>query len=58
MSKIINCGDVFTGCEGIVRAESQEELMPQVIAHAKSVHGLAEVDEATAQQVVAAIHDE
>ena len=58
MSKIISCGDVFAGCEAVVRADSQDELMPIVVEHARSVHGLTTIDDATAEKVGAAIRDE
>ena len=58
MTKVLECTDVFAGCEAVVRANSQEELMPQVVEHAMSVHGLKEIDSATVAQVTAAIRDE
>ena len=58
MTKVLHCGDVISGCDGVVRANSQEELMPLVVDHVKSVHGITEIDAATAEKVGAAIRDE
>ncbi len=58
MAKVLECGDVVPGCEGVVRANTEEELMPLIIEHASSVHGLTEIDDATAAKVKAAIRDE
>jgi predicted small metal-binding protein len=55
MAVRLECNDVFPGCDAIVNTESEEELMTQVIEHASSVHGLEEVDSATAEKVKAAI---
>ncbi len=58
MTKVLECNNIFDGCEGVVRADTQEELMPLVAEHAKSVHGVMEIDTATAELVTAAIQDE
>jgi predicted small metal-binding protein len=58
MSKILECGDVFAGCEAVVRGGTVDEMMPTIVEHAGSVHGLAEIDAATAEAVGAAIRDE
>ena len=57
MTKVLHCGDVISGCDAVVRANSQEELMPLVVEHVKSVHGIMEIDAATAEKVGAAIRD-
>ena len=55
MALTLECNDIFPGCDAVVKTESEEELMAQVIEHASSVHGLQEVDSATAEKVKAAI---
>ena len=55
MAVTLECNDVFPGCDAVVKTESVDELMTQVIEHAGSVHGLEEVDSATAEKVKAAI---
>ena len=39
MAKEMRCGDVGMDCDFVARAESTEELMEQVAAHAAEVHG-------------------
>ena len=58
MSKVIECGAIFEGCEGVARAETQDELMSQVMEHVKSINGVTEIDAATAELVGASIRDE
>ncbi|MCB0047365.1 MAG: DUF1059 domain-containing protein [Caldilineaceae bacterium] len=43
MTKVVRCRDVGFDCEGVVRAETEEEVLIQVAAHAKEVHGVEEV---------------
>ena len=55
MALSLECNDIFPGCEAVVNTETERELMSQVVAHAGSVHGVEEVDAATAEKVKAAI---
>ncbi len=55
MALTLECNDIFPGCDAVVKTETEAELMTQVIEHAGSVHGLKEVDSATAEKVKAAI---
>jgi predicted small metal-binding protein len=43
MKKRIACNDVVPGCSFKATAESEEELLAQVAAHADEVHGVKEV---------------
>jgi predicted small metal-binding protein len=43
MAKVVRCSDVGFNCEGVVRAETEEEVLKQVAAHAKAVHNLETV---------------
>lgn len=51
------CGDVVPGCRATFRAESVDELLPQVAAHAEKDHGLRELPAALVEQVKAHIQD-
>jgi len=51
----LHCGDVVTGCDGVVHGDSQEEVLTQAAAHAAEAHGITEVDAATEQAMVEAI---
>lgn len=58
--KEVNCADVgLAGCEGVVRGESEEEILVQVAEHAKNVHGLSddEIDDALVARVRSQIRE-
>ena len=55
MSKHIACNDVVQGCAFKASAETEDELIQQVAAHAAKDHGVAEVTPELAAQVKAAI---
>jgi predicted small metal-binding protein len=57
MAKIVRCRDVGFNCEGVVRAETEEELLKQVAAHAKGVHNLQTVSEEVVAKVRRVIRD-
>lgn len=52
----LECGNLFEGCEGVVEAETTDEVLSQAAAHANEAHGLETLDPATAEAVRAAIH--
>ena len=47
--KMIRCRDLGFDCEGVVKAETEEELLQQVAAHAEEVHNLKVTPEVVAQ---------
>jgi predicted small metal-binding protein len=51
MTKVVHCRDVGFDCDGVVRAETEEEALAQVAAHAKTVHGLETVTEEVVEKV-------
>jgi len=55
--KVLRCRDVGFDCDGVVRAESEEELLRQVAEHAQTVHNV-EVTPELAEQVKSLIRDE
>jgi predicted small metal-binding protein len=57
MSKILKCADLFEGCTAQVRADSEDEVLRQAAEHAREVHGLQQIDDATAAKVKGAIRD-
>jgi len=57
MAKILRCRDVGVDCDGVIRAETEEELMKKVAEHAKTVHGMTEISPEMAAKVKAAIRD-
>ena len=58
MAKVVRCRDVGFDCEGVVRAETEEEALNQVAAHAKTVHNLETVTEEVVAKVLAVMRDE
>jgi predicted small metal-binding protein len=57
VARELRCGDVGFDCEGVIRGESDEDVMAQAAAHARDVHGLNEIDDETAAQIRSQIHD-
>jgi predicted small metal-binding protein len=58
MKKHIACNDVVPGCSFVASAANEEDLVKQVVAHAKHTHGVAEVTPELAEKVKAAIKTE
>lgn len=58
MAKVLNCRDVGFDCEGVIRAESEDEVMRQAAEHARTVHGVDEVTPEMAEQIRGQIRDE
>ena len=55
MSYEFACENVVPGCEGKVSGATKEEVLEAAAKHADEAHGIAGLDEATAQKVMAAI---
>lgn len=55
--KVVRCRDVGFDCEGVVRAENEEEVLRQVAEHASTVHNV-DVTPELAAQVKSLIQDE
>ena len=53
--KHIACGDVVPGCSFTASADSEEELVKNVVAHAAHDHGVTEITPELAAKVQAAI---
>jgi predicted small metal-binding protein len=58
MPKVIRCRDVGFDCDGVIRAETEEEALQQAAVHAKSVHGLEEVTPEVVEKVKAVMQEE
>jgi predicted small metal-binding protein len=58
MAKVVHCRDVGFDCDGVVRAEAEEEVLAQVAAHAKTVHGLETVTDEIVEKVREVMRDE
>jgi predicted small metal-binding protein len=51
----IACNDVVPGCSFTASAETEEELIEKVVAHARRDHGVSEVTPELAAKLKAAI---
>lgn len=51
----LECGRLFDGCEGVVEADTTDEVLAQAAAHARDVHGLETLDADTVEAVRGAI---
>jgi predicted small metal-binding protein len=45
VAKVVHCRDVGFDCDSVVRAETEEEALVQVAAHAQSVHHLKTISD-------------
>jgi predicted small metal-binding protein len=57
MAKVVRCRDVGFDCDGVVRAETEAEVLKQVAAHAKTVHNLEKVSEEIVAKVRQVMRD-
>jgi predicted small metal-binding protein len=57
MTKVVNCKDVGFDCEGVIRAETEEEVLRLVAEHAKEVHGIEEVPPEVVEKVRAVMYE-
>ena len=58
MGKTIHCKDVGFDCDGVVRAGSEEEVLQLASEHAKTVHGVAELNSEMVEKIKSIIRDE
>jgi predicted small metal-binding protein len=58
MAKTLRCREVGPDCDFVAHAETEEEIMGQVVQHAKTAHGIDEVPAELAEKARAAIRDE
>ena len=58
MAKVVRCRDVGFDCDGVVRAETEEEVLRQVAAHAKAVHNVEAVSAEVVEKVKKVMRDE
>lgn len=57
MPKELRCGDIITGCDEVIRGETEEEVLAKGAKHALEDHGIADMDEDTLEKVKEAIRD-
>lgn len=55
--KQLRCGEIIEGCEAILEAETEEELLQKVGTHAHEAHGFDEVPQQVVEEVRKHIRD-
>ena len=55
--KTLHCRDLGFDCPGVIRANTEEEILKQAAQHAQEVHGVTVTPE-LAQQIKGLIRDE
>ena len=58
MTYVVHCRDVGFDCDGVVRAETIDQVLQQVAEHAQSTHGLNEVMDEVVKTVKSVIREE
>ncbi|MDO1450216.1 DUF1059 domain-containing protein [Rhodocytophaga aerolata] len=58
MTKIIHCRDVGFDCDGVIRANTEEEALQMAAEHAKTVHGMERVSPEVVQKLKSIIREE
>ena len=56
--KVVHCRDVGFDCDGVVRAETEQEVLEQVAAHAKAVHNIETVPPEVVEKVRQVMREE
>ncbi len=51
------CGDVVPGCRATFTAESEDDILGEVAAHAREAHGMADVPAGVVAEVRAKLRD-
>ena len=51
------CGAMVPSCEAVLEAESEQELLVHIVAHARDAHGMHEVPPEVMDQIKAVITD-
>ena len=58
MTLVVHCRDVGFDCDGVVKAETEDELLQKVAEHATSVHNLEEINDEVVAKVKSVIREE
>lgn len=55
--KEVHCGEFIAGCPHISRGETTEELMANVRDHARSQHGMTEINEQLRAEILRSVKE-
>lgn len=57
MAKILNCGELVSGCNVVIEGKDEAEVMAKGAEHAKTAHNMTSIPPEMAAKVKAAIKD-
>jgi predicted small metal-binding protein len=58
MSKVLYCNELMPGCPYKAQGETEQEVLAQAVAHAKSAHNIEDISPELLTMIQGAIHDE
>lgn len=58
MEKILRCRDVGFDCNGVIKAQTEKEVLSMAAEHARNVHGVKEITPEIVTKIKAAIREE
>ena len=58
MTLVVRCREIGFDCDGVIKAEDEDDLMKQVAAHADEVHNVTEVTPELVEKVRSVVHEE
>lgn len=58
MAKVIHCRDVGFDCNGVIRADTEEEALRMAAQHAQDVHGMKKLSRKLLKRVRSVMHDD
>jgi predicted small metal-binding protein len=57
MAKVVKCREVGLDCNFVARADTEEEILVQIAAHANTTHGVQDMPEDVITRVRSVIRD-
>lgn len=58
MAKVLHCRDLGFDCDGVIKAQTEQEVLNQAAEHARTVHNLQEITDDVIAKVRSAIRTE
>jgi predicted small metal-binding protein len=58
MTKVLNCSDLNPGCDFEMRANSEDDILRQATAHARTAHNMQNIPPDVLSKARSAIRDE
>ena len=57
MEKVLHCRDVGFDCNGVIKAQTENEVLAMAAEHARKVHGVTDITPEIASKIKAAIKE-